>query len=56
MFQNGALKASIPVDVKSNYFLALSKVKLDRATLDAVSLLKRAGNNGATTVLWIREN
>ncbi|MYN46424.1 type II secretion system minor pseudopilin GspK [Pseudoduganella sp. FT93W] len=56
MFQNGALKANIPVDVKSNYFLALSKVKLDRATLDTVSLLKRAGNNGATTVLWIREN
>lgn len=53
--QNGALKASIPVAVKSNYFLALSKVKLDRATLDTVSLLKRA-SNGATSVEWIREN
>lgn len=53
--QNVALKASIPIAVKSNYFLALSKVKLDRATLDTVSLLKRA-NNGATSVEWIREN
>ncbi|WP_229633949.1 type II secretion system minor pseudopilin GspK [Duganella qianjiadongensis] len=54
-FQNGALKPSIPVDVKSNYFLALSKVKLDRATLDTVSLLKRS-SVGATEVKWIREN
>jgi len=55
LFQSGGLKANIPVGAKSNYFLALSKVKLDRATLETVSLLKR-GTNGATTVEWIREN
>ena len=41
-------------DVKSRYFLAYSRVRLDRAALDAQSLLVRA-NNGITTVVWIRE-
>lgn len=41
-------------DVKSHYFLAYSRVRLDRAALDAQSLLVRA-NNGITTVVWIRE-
>nr|WP_175041837.1 type II secretion system minor pseudopilin GspK [Duganella vulcania] len=41
-------------DVKSRYFLAYSRVRLDRAALDAQSLLTRAGN-GITTVVWIRE-
>jgi general secretion pathway protein K len=53
--QNGALKASIDVAARSNYFLALSKVKLDRATLDTLSLLRR-GQRGETSVVWIREN
>lgn len=41
-------------DVKSRYFLAYSRVRLDRAALDAQSLLVRAAN-GITTVVWIRE-
>jgi general secretion pathway protein K len=40
-------------DVRSDYFLAYSRVKLDRATLETQSLLKRA--KGYTTVEWIRE-
>lgn len=41
--------------VASSYFLAYSRVRLDRAALDTQSLLERAPN-GITTVLWIREN
>ncbi|MCU6497975.1 type II secretion system minor pseudopilin GspK [Rugamonas sp. A1-17] len=47
-------KPDAPYDVKSRYFLAYSRVRLDRAALDAQSLLVRAGN-GITTVVWIRE-
>lgn len=47
-------KPDVPYDVKSRYFLAYSRVRLDRAALDAQSLLVRAGN-GITTVVWIRE-
>jgi len=43
-------------DVKSNFFLVYSRVRLDRAALDAVSLLQRNGTSGQSTVLWIREN
>ena len=42
-------------DVKSSFFLAYSRVQLDRASLEAVSLLQRS-NNGTSTVLWMREN
>ncbi|KQQ32632.1 general secretion pathway protein GspK [Duganella sp. Leaf126] len=42
--------------VTSNYFLVYSRVRLDRAALDAVSLLQRDSNSGQSTVLWIREN
>jgi general secretion pathway protein K len=45
---------AVDVDVRSDYFLAFSKVKLDRAALDTVSLLSRAPT-GMTTVVWIRE-
>ena len=48
-------KAAVDVDVRSDYFLAYSQVKLDRAALDTVSLLSRA-QTGLTTVVWIREN
>ncbi|WP_363499380.1 type II secretion system minor pseudopilin GspK [Burkholderia sp. LMU1-1-1.1] len=48
-------KTAVPVDVRSDYFLAFSQVKLDRAALDTVSLLSRAPT-GLTTVVWIREN
>jgi general secretion pathway protein K len=46
---------TVTVDVKSSYFLAYTRVQLDRAALDSVSLLQRA-NNGTSTVIWIREN
>ncbi|OFA01538.1 type II secretion system minor pseudopilin GspK [Duganella sp. HH101] len=48
-------KPMVDYDVKSSYFLAYSRVRLDRAALDTQSLLERAGN-GITTVVWIREN
>ncbi|HEX7985077.1 MAG TPA: type II secretion system minor pseudopilin GspK [Duganella sp.] len=48
-------QTAVPVDVRSDYFLAFSQVKLDRAALDTVSLLSRAPT-GLTTVVWIREN
>jgi general secretion pathway protein K len=42
-------------DVRSDYFLAYSRVRLDRASLDTQSLLHRPGKVPATTVVWIRE-
>ena len=48
-------RTAVQVDVRSDYFLAFSQVKLDRAALDTVSLLSRAPT-GLTTVVWIREN
>ena len=55
--QMGAAQRITAVDVavRSDYFLAFSQVKLDRAALDTVSLLSRAPT-GLTTVVWIREN
>jgi general secretion pathway protein K len=41
--------------VRSDYFLAYSRVKLDRATLDTQALLYRQGQRPLTTVKWIRE-
>jgi general secretion pathway protein K len=41
--------------VRSNYFLAYSRVKLDRATLDTQALLYRPTNLPLTEVKWIRE-
>jgi general secretion pathway protein K len=48
-------RPTVTVDVKSSYFLAYTRVQLDRAALDSVSLLQRA-SNGTSTVVWIREN
>lgn len=42
-------------DVRSDYFLAYSRVKLDRATLETQSLLERQNNLPITKVVWIRE-
>jgi general secretion pathway protein K len=50
-----SLRPEVPFDVKSSYFLAYSRVRLDRAALDTQALLSRAGN-GVTSVAWIREN
>lgn len=44
-------------DIKSNYFLVLSRVRLDRAALDAEALVVRGAKPPfATSVLWIRQN
>ena len=45
--------------VNSNYFLAQSRIRLDRAALDAESLIQSnlSGQDaGQTTVLWTRQN
>jgi general secretion pathway protein K len=42
-------------DVRSDYFLAYSRVRLDRATLETQSLLVRGGRGGGARVEWIRE-
>jgi len=46
------------VTVSSSFFLVLSRVKLDRATLNSQALIQREGmtNNFRTTVVWIRDN
>lgn len=45
------------VDVKSEYFLVQSKIRLDRANLDAEALVERKLGSGiAPTVLSIRQN
>jgi len=41
--------------VSSNYFLAQSRIRLDRAALDAESLIE-SNLSGQTTVLWTRQN
>lgn len=43
------------VSVVSNYFLARSRIRLDRAALDAESLIE-SNLGGQTTVLWTRQN
>ena len=46
------------VDVKSEYFLVLSRVRLDRAALDAEALVNRRLDDPGvkTTTLWVRQN
>ncbi len=45
------------IDVKSDYFLVYSKVRLERAALDAEALIwRQASSGGRTTLVWIREN
>jgi general secretion pathway protein K len=44
-------------DVKSEWFLVRSRVRLDRAALDAESLVKRELTSpNATTTMWVRQN
>jgi general secretion pathway protein K len=43
------------LSVKSNYFLVQSRIRLDRAALDAESLIQ-ANQGGQTSVLWVRQN
>jgi general secretion pathway protein K len=52
----GSAGATRPaIVVKSDYFLAFSQVRLDRAALGTQSLLSRPGTP-TTSVVWIREN
>ena len=49
---------AVQAAVRSDNFLVLSQVKLDRATLDTQALIHRepASGNFRTTVVWIRDN
>jgi general secretion pathway protein K len=47
--------ANAPVATLSTYFLAHSRIRLDRAALDAESLIE-SNIGGQTTVLWTRQN
>ncbi|WP_426173037.1 type II secretion system minor pseudopilin GspK [Massilia sp. TWR1-2-2] len=42
--------------VKSNYFLVYSRVRLDRAALDAEALINRDDARKLTTLVWVRQN
>ena len=44
--------------MKSDYFLVLSRIRLDRAALDAQALIRREGSyrTTKTTLVSIREN
>jgi len=47
------------IDVTSSYFLVQSRIRLDRAALDAESLVKKGSGFpavGGVTVLWTRQN
>ncbi|MES2015381.1 MAG: type II secretion system minor pseudopilin GspK [Pseudomonadota bacterium] len=46
------------VDVKSEWFLVASRVRLDRAALDAEALVNRElnGQTFKTTTVWVRQN
>jgi general secretion pathway protein K len=49
----------VKLDVKSNYFLVSSRIRLDRAVLDTQALIERGlgdSNQVTTTLLSIREN
>jgi general secretion pathway protein K len=46
------------VDVKSNWFLVNSRIRLDRAALNAQALIQRSANQigGGVKVVWVRQN
>jgi general secretion pathway protein K len=54
---NNKVPVTDAVSVQSNYFLVLSRVRLDRAALDAEALINR-GSDGRklTTLVWVRQN
>ncbi len=44
-------------DIKSRYFLVISRIRLDRAALDAVALVNRnLDDRVTTTTVWVRQN
>jgi general secretion pathway protein K len=54
---NGRQVAGNATDVKSQWFLVNSRIRLDRAALDAEALIHRpiGINSGSTAVQWIRQ-
>jgi general secretion pathway protein K len=52
-------KAPLPppnlVNTQSNYFIIHGKVKIDRSSLDADTLIERKPVTGLTRIVWIRE-
>jgi general secretion pathway protein K len=54
---NGKLPVDNAVAVQSNYFLVRSRVRLDRAALDAEALINRGTDpRKVTTLVWVRQN
>jgi general secretion pathway protein K len=54
---NGKKTVDGAVDVVSNYFLVRSRVRLDRAALDAEALINRGTDaRKVTTLVWVRQN
>ena len=51
------VKAKVQIYIRIDYFLVLSRVRLDRANLDAQALIQREnGVNYKTDLVWIRQN
>ena len=53
------MAATVPADaagVKSDYFLVHSRIRLDRAALDAEALINRPAGQTKTTLEWVRQN
>ena len=54
---SGQRSAGADIDVKSEYFLVQSWLKLDRASLNTEALVERTlGNNSVANVIWIHQN
>jgi general secretion pathway protein K len=54
---NGKTAVNGAVGVVSNYFLVRSRVRLDRAALDAEALINRGTDpRKVTTLVWVRQN
>ncbi|MEM8512293.1 general secretion pathway protein K [Massilia sp. MP_M2] len=59
VLQNPSPEAEPKITVKSTYFLVQSRIRLDRAALDAESLVRVGGNlvnPGSVNVIWTRQN
>ena len=57
--QNPQPEVQPKITVKSTYFLVQSRIRLDRAALDAESLVRVGGNlvnSGSVNVIWTRQN
>lgn len=52
---NKPLMTGAKLSVRSDFFLVQSRIRLDRAALDAESLIQ-ANQAGQTSVLWVRQN